>query len=45
MELAVAFRLLAQRLEHIELAGPVERLYSSMVGGIKRLPLSFRSAS
>jgi cytochrome P450 len=39
MELRAAFAQLARRLQHAELAGPVERLRSSMVGGIKRLPL------
>jgi cholest-4-en-3-one 26-monooxygenase len=41
MELAAAFRHLARRLEHAELAGPVLRLRSSMVGGLKRLPLRY----
>jgi hypothetical protein len=41
MELVAAFRQLARRLEHAELAGPVLRLRSSMVGGLKRLPLRY----
>ncbi len=45
LELRVAFRHLLARLEHVELAGPVERLRSSFVGGIKRMPvrLTWRS--
>jgi cytochrome P450 len=41
LELVAAFRQLARRLEHAELTGPVERLRSSMVGGLKRLPLRY----
>jgi len=42
LELRVAFRHLLARLEHVELAGPVERLRSSFVGGIKRVPIRYR---
>lgn len=42
LELEVMFRQLARRLEHAELAGPVERLRSSFVGGIKHMPLRYR---
>jgi cytochrome P450 len=42
VELRVAFRHLLARLEGAELAGPVERLRSSQVGGIKRLPIRYR---
>jgi len=42
MELRVAFRHLVARLEHVELAGEVERLRSSFVGGIKRVPIRYR---
>lgn len=42
LELRVVFRHLAARLEHVELAGPVERLHSSFLGGIKRMPLRWR---
>ena len=41
LELVAAFRQLAARLERAELAGPVERLRSSMVGGLKRLPIRY----
>jgi cholest-4-en-3-one 26-monooxygenase len=39
LELRHAFRELRERLEHCELAGPVERVRSSFVGGIKRAPM------
>ncbi len=47
LELRVIFRQLAERLEHIELAGPPARLRSSFVGGIKRMPVRYelRAAS
>jgi len=42
LELEVIFRHLATRLANAELAGPVERLRSSFVGGIKHLPIRFK---
>jgi cytochrome P450 len=45
LELRVVFRHLAARLAHCELAGPVERLRSSFVGGIKRMPIRYRLTS
>lgn len=42
LELEVIFRHLVTRLEHVELAGPVERLRSSIVGGIKHMPIRYR---
>lgn len=42
LELEVIFRHLVARLEHVELAGPVSRLYSSIVGGIKHMPIRYR---
>ena len=42
LELAVIFRELAKRLEHAELAGPVERLRSSFVGGVKHMPIRYK---
>jgi cholest-4-en-3-one 26-monooxygenase len=42
IELRVVFRQLIQRLEHVELAGPVSRLRSSFVGGIKAMPIRYR---
>ncbi len=42
LELRVIFRDLAERLEHVELAGPVERMRSSFLGGVKRMPIRYR---
>lgn len=42
LELRVVFRHLALRLEAIEQTGPIERLRSSFVGGIKRMPVRYR---
>jgi cholest-4-en-3-one 26-monooxygenase len=39
LELQVMFRHLAERLESIELAGPIQRMRSSFVGGIKHMPV------
>jgi cytochrome P450 len=44
LELRHAFAQLRERLEHCELAGPVERVRSSFVGGIKRAPMRWRIA-
>jgi cholest-4-en-3-one 26-monooxygenase len=42
LELRQTFAQLRQRLEACELAGPVERVRSSFVGGIKRVPMRWR---
>ena len=42
VELRVVFRQLVERLQSVELAGPVSRLRSSFVGGIKSMPIRFR---
>ncbi len=42
LELRVIFRALAERLEHVELAGPPERMRSSFLGGVKRMPIRYR---
>ena len=42
LELEMAFKYLLPRIEEIELAGPVDRLHSNLVGGIKRLPLRYK---
>lgn len=42
LELQVMFSALAKRLEAIELAGPVQRMRSSFVGGIKHMPIRYR---
>jgi cholest-4-en-3-one 26-monooxygenase len=39
LELQALFRKIAERLDHVELAGPVERLQSSFISGIKHLPV------
>jgi cytochrome P450 len=39
LELQEIFRRLVTRVEAVELAGPVERMHSSFVGGIKRMPV------
>ncbi len=41
LELQVIFRELAQRLDAVELAGPVERMRSSFLGGVKRMPIRY----
>ena len=42
LELQVIFRHLTARLEEVELAGPIERLRSSVIGGIKHMPIRYR---
>lgn len=42
LELHVMFRQLTTRLESIELAGPIERMRSSFVGGIKHMPIRYK---
>jgi cholest-4-en-3-one 26-monooxygenase len=44
-ELQVAYKHLLPRIEEMELAGPVDRLRSNLVGGIKRLPIRYRIRS
>jgi cholest-4-en-3-one 26-monooxygenase len=44
LELQVIFRHLARRLDRMELAGPVERLRSVLVGGVKHIPIRYRLA-
>ena len=44
LELRTIFRELLNRLPEIEVAGPVERLHSTLVGGIKHMPVKFRPA-
>ena len=45
LELRHAFAQLRQRLEHCELAGPIERVRSSFVGGIKHAPMRWKIGS
>jgi cytochrome P450 len=42
LELEFAFKHLLPRIEEVELAGPVSRLHSALVGGVKHLPLRYR---
>jgi cytochrome P450 len=42
LEMDVAYRHLLPRIEEIELAGPVERLRSTLVGGVKHLPIRYK---
>ncbi len=42
LELRVIFRMLAERLEDVELAGEYERVRSSFLGGVKRMPIRYR---
>jgi len=42
LELVMAYKYLLPRIEEIELAGPVDRLQSSLIGGIKRLPIRYK---
>ena len=42
LELEVIFRELLKRVEHIESAGPLERLRSGFVGGIKHMPVRMK---
>jgi len=44
LELRQAFAQLRERLEHCELAGSVERVRSSFVGGIKHAPMHWKIA-
>lgn len=42
LDIKVFFREFARRIEAVELAGPVERLHASFVGGPKRMPVRLR---
>lgn len=41
-EMEVAYKHLLPRIDEIELTGPVDRLHSSLVGGVKRLPIRYK---
>ena len=41
LEMQIMFRHLVERLRHVELAGPVERLRSSFLGGVKHMPIRY----
>ncbi len=42
LEIEMAYKYLLPRIEEIELAGPIDRLQSNLVGGIKRLPVRYK---
>ena len=42
LEIRIALEQLIPRLTEIELAGPAERMRSSFLGGIKRMPIRYR---
>lgn len=42
LEMEFAYRHLLPRIEEIELAGPIDRLHSALVGGVKRLPIRYK---
>jgi cytochrome P450 len=42
LELRVIFDELAGRLDAVALAGPVDRMRSSFLGGVKRMPIRYR---
>ncbi|MFP6655220.1 MAG: cytochrome P450, partial [Myxococcota bacterium] len=42
LEMQVAYRHLLPRIEEIELVGPIDRLHSGLVGGVKRLPIHYK---
>ena len=41
LELNVIFRHLLPRLARVEVDGPVDRLRSNLIGGVKRLPIRY----
>jgi cholest-4-en-3-one 26-monooxygenase len=42
LELQMIFREMAARMDRVELAGPIARMRSSFVGGIKHMPIRYR---
>lgn len=42
LEMKVAYKHLLPRIEEVELAGPVDRLHSALVGGLKHLPIRYK---
>jgi cytochrome P450 len=42
LELRVLLRQLVERLDHVELAGRIDRTRSSFLGGVKRMPIRYR---
>jgi len=42
LELQVMFRQLAERVDAVEVTGPIQRMRSSFVGGIKHMPVRIK---
>jgi cholest-4-en-3-one 26-monooxygenase len=42
LELRVVFRQLAERLTRVESTGPIARLRSSFLGGVKHMPIRYQ---
>ena len=42
LELQVIFRHLLPRIAEVEVAGPIDRLRSCLICGVKRLPIRYR---
>ncbi len=42
LEIEVAYKYLLPRIQEVELTGPVDRLHSGLVGGLKRLPIRYK---
>ena len=42
LEMQVAYKHLLPRIDEIELAGPISRLHSGLVGGVKHLPIRYK---
>ncbi len=42
LELQAMFHQLAERMDGVELAGPIKRMRSNFVGGIKHMPIHYR---
>jgi cholest-4-en-3-one 26-monooxygenase len=42
LELQAMFRQLAERIDRVEMAGPIQRMRSVFVGGIKHMPIHYR---
>ena len=43
LEVRVFLEALVRRVDHLELAGPVERVRSNFINGVKRLPIAWRA--
>lgn len=44
LEIEYALRFFLPRIEEIDFAGPVDRLHSHFIGGVKRLPIRYKLA-